>query len=67
MGHSACFHIFDELLPGRAFKIAAAPAVVRIVDDVRVAMLFRVGLEVVFLVSVLSRINLSFLTLSDRQ
>ena len=50
MGHSACFHILDELLPGRAFKIAAAPSVVRIVDDVLVALLGGISFEVLFLI-----------------
>ena len=50
MGNLARLNIRDELLPCRALKIAAAPAVVRIVPTVGVASLLGIAFEVFFLI-----------------
>ena len=41
----------DELLPGRALEIAAAPAIVRVMDDVLVTLLGSESFEVLFLIN----------------
>ena len=46
----AGLNICDQPLPVRAFKITTAPTVVRIMDDVAIPMLCRIGFEVAFLI-----------------
>ena len=48
MSHFPGFDICDQPFPRGALKIAAAPAVVRVMDDVFIALLGSVGFEVLF-------------------
>ena len=50
VGYPACFDVFDQLLPGGALEIAAAPAVVRVVDDIVPALSCCICFEVLFLI-----------------
>ena len=50
MGNLARFNVCDKLFPCRTLKIAAAPAVVRIVAAVGVASLLGIAFEVFFLI-----------------
>ena len=50
MGNLARFNVCNELFPCRTLKIAAAPAVVRIVPAVGVASLLGIAFEVFFLI-----------------
>ena len=50
MGDLTGLDIRDQLLPARALKVAAAPAVVRIVDTVAIASLQCMGFKVNLLV-----------------
>ena len=50
VSHFPSFNILHQLFPSRAFKITAAPAVVRIMDAVRVASLCGIAFEIFFLI-----------------
>ncbi len=50
MGDLPGFHVRHQPFPAGALKIAAGPSIVRIVDEVGIAALLRVGFEVSFLV-----------------
>ena len=48
--HQAGFNISDQTFPVGAVKVTAAPTVIRIMDDIGIAVLCGIGFEVAFLV-----------------